>query len=103
MRSARQRKIAPRGDWFSWLLPTLLCLILIICLISVASSTSFHAHAIDALGGRTSCIGERSIPSSYENGSSLCFSSWPGRALWQRFVQSEHDNPSTVNAVLISS
>jgi len=47
MQPSRQRTMAQGGDGFSWLIATTLCLILIVCLISAASSTSFRARTFD--------------------------------------------------------
>jgi hypothetical protein len=98
MRSCRQGEIAQGGDWFSWLLPTLLCLILIACLISLGLSTI--SHAVHALQDAPTALASDPIPVSSANSSDLCFSSLPGRAMWHSFLPSGHEKTSNVEAVL---
>src|SRR6266852_5006234 len=98
MRSSRQRKIAPGGDWFSWLLPTLLCLILIACLISFGLRTISHVRAFHAQGAPTT-LATDSIRISSENVSGVCFPSGSNRVAWPSFLQSDEEG-STLDAVL---
>ena len=104
MRSSRQRKIAQGGDWvswvswFSWLLPTLLCLILIVCLTSFELRTISHARAFRALQDAPTASTSDPIRISYENGS-VCFPSGSNRVTWSSFLQSDEE-ASTSDAVL---
>jgi hypothetical protein len=100
MRSSRQRKIVQAGDGFTWLLGTTVCLILIVCLISVAPSTILHARSPHALQHAATALASDAVPISSANGSGLCFSALPERAMWHRFLPSAHEKTSTVDAVL---
>jgi hypothetical protein len=62
MRSGRQRKIGQGEDWFSWLLPTLLCLILIVCLTFGWAQYNFPRSRLSPSPGRTDSIGYRPHP-----------------------------------------
>jgi hypothetical protein len=57
MRLGRLRKIAQGGDWFSWVLPTLLCLILIACLTFGWAQYKFPLSRLSRSLGRTDSIG----------------------------------------------
>jgi hypothetical protein len=100
VRSSRPRKIVQCGDGFTWLLGTTVCLILIVCLISVAPSTIFHARSPHALQRAATALASDPVPISSANSSGLCFSSLPGRAMWHSFLPSGHEKTSTIDAVL---
>ena len=100
VRSSRQGKIVQAGDGFTRLLGTTVCLILIVCLISVAPSTIFHARSPHALQHAATALASDPIPISSANSNGLCFSALPGRAMWHSFLPSGHEKTSTVDAVL---
>src|SRR5436190_133934 len=100
MRSSRQWNIAPEEDWFSWFLPTLLCLILIACLISFGLRTISRARAFHALQDTPRASPTDPVRISSENVSSLCVPACPSIVNWHSFLQNEHEKPSNVDAVL---
>ena len=100
MRLSRQGKIVQAGDGFTWLIGTTVCLILIVCLISVAPSTIFHARSPHALQHVATALASDHVPISSANSSGLCFSALPERAMWHSFLPSGHEKTSTVDAVL---
>jgi hypothetical protein len=99
MRSRRQRKTAPGEDWFSWLLPTLLCLILIASLTSVGLRTISRARAFHTVQPAPTASASDPIRISSANRSGVCFPSGSNRVAWPSFLQSTEEG-STLDAVL---
>src|SRR5437660_6085191 len=94
MRSSRQRNLAPGEDWFSWFLPTLLCLILIACLISFGLRATSHARAFQVLQDAPAASPTDPVRISSENVSSLWVPACTSIVNSHSFLQSDHDKAS---------
>src|SRR5205085_10207605 len=100
MRSSRQRNLAPGEDWFSWFLPTLLCLTVIACLISFGLRATSHARSFHVPQDAPAASPADPVRISSENVSSLCVPACPSIVNSHSFLLNDHEKASNVDAVL---